>query len=438
MKEQNRTQNNAAISGVFPDLGGLPAESRPGWWTRTAERIVRAALADMRAGELRMVLPDGRVLSFGTGTDGPAAVMRVRDWRFFGRCALDGDIGFGESYQAGEWDTEDLAGVIGWFCANEENAPSMSGSRVNRWHFGLFNLGNRLRHLLRKNTIRGSRANIHAHYDLGNEFYGLWLDSTMTYSSALFEHPDQALDAAQTAKYERLCRMLKMGPSDRVLEIGGGWGGFASHAVRHHGCRVTAVTISSEQHRYASERFAREGIADRAEVVLLDYRKVPEMGRDFDKIASIEMLEAVGDEYLGEFFRICRGVLSPRGLIGAQFITCPDARHRELRRGVDWIQKHVFPGSLLLSLDRTNRVVEQATGMRLDDVVDFGADYARTLRMWRGRFNAGIATVRSMGFDDRFVRTWNYYLAYCEAAFAWKCIGVVQAVWTGASNPMPA
>ncbi len=388
----------------------------------------------MNEGSLRMQLPDGGEFSFGTVGSGPNACMRVHDWNFFNRCALDGDIGFGEAYQAGEWDSEDLAAVIGWFCANVENSPSMSGSRANRWHFGLFNLGNRLRHRLRRNTQRGARANIHAHYDLGNSFYELWLDPTMTYSSALFEYPDQPLESAQEAKYERLCNVLRLRPSDHVLEIGGGWGGFASHAARRHGCKVTAVTISPEQERFARQRFDREGIADRAEVRLLDYRRIPETGRRFDKIASIEMLEAVGDEYLADYFRTCRKVLSPRGLIGAQFITCPDTRHAELRRGVDWIQKHVFPGSLLLSLGRTNRVVERTTGMHLHDLKDFGPDYARTLRLWRERFNAGLAKVRAQGFDERFIRTWNYYLAYCEAAFAWRNIGVVQAVWTGANN----
>jgi cyclopropane-fatty-acyl-phospholipid synthase len=198
---------------------------------------------------------------------------------------------------------------------------------------------------------------------------------------------------------------------------------------------VTAVTISAEQQRFAAERFVREGVAGRAEVRLLDYRRLPELGVRFDKIASIEMLEAVGDEFLAGYFRVCRRVLSPNGLIGAQFITCPDARHAELRSGVDWIQKHVFPGSLLLSLNRTNRLVERTTGMHLHDLKDFGQDYARTLRMWRARFNAGLAKVREQGFDERFVRTWNYYLAYCESAFAWRNISVVQAVWTRANNP---
>ncbi len=303
----------------------------------------------------------------------------------------------------------------------------MSGSRRRDWRLGLLSVANRLRHHLNRNSLRGSKANIHAHYDLGNEFYALWLDPTLTYSSALFEHPDQNLEAAQSAKYERLCRQLRLRPSDSVLEIGSGWGGFASHAVRHHGCRVTTVTISAEQARHAAGRFAREGIADRAEVRLQDYRQVS--GR-FDKICSIEMLEAVGDEFLGTYFAKVQSLLTEQGRFAAQFITCPVARHADLRRVVDWIQKHIFPGSLLLSMNRVGGVVQRTGNLWLENLHDLGPDYARTLRHWRGRFNAQREAVLAQGFDPRFIRTWNYYLAYCEAAFAWRNISVVQATWS--------
>ncbi|MBL9174633.1 MAG: class I SAM-dependent methyltransferase, partial [Verrucomicrobiales bacterium] len=323
--------------------------------------------------------------------------------------------------------TPDLTAVIGWFCANVEQAPCMSGSRRRDPGLGILTLANRLRHLLNRNSLRGSRSNIRAHYDLGNEFYALWLDPTMTYSSALFEHPDQDLAEAQEAKYARLCRELRLRPTDSVLEIGSGWGGFASHAVRHHGCRVTTVTISEEQARYVRERFKREGLSGRAEVRLQDYRAVT--GR-FDRICSIEMLEAVGDRYLDTYFAQVQSLLAPDGRFAAQFITCPDTRHAELRRGVDWIQKHIFPGSLLLSMNRVGAAVERTGNLWLENLHDLGQDYARTLRQWRERFNARREDVLAQGFDARFLRTWNYYLAYCEAAFAWRNISVVQATWS--------
>jgi cyclopropane-fatty-acyl-phospholipid synthase len=406
-----------------------------GWLDALARRVVLAALRPMRRGCLRLSLPEGGEVLFGEAGAEPAAEVRVHHRDFFRRCALDGDLGFGEAYQAGDWDTPDLVAVIRWFCSNVESSPTMAGSSVQRWHFRLFNLGNRFRHRLRRNTESGSRANIQAHYDLGNAFYRLWLDPGMTYSSALFEFPDQSLEAAQDAKYDRLCRQLRLRPTDDVLEIGSGWGGFTRHAIRHYGCRVTTVTISQEQKRFAEERFQREGLADRATVRLMDYRRLPELGLQFDKIASIEMLEAVGDEYLETFFGICQGLLRRHGLLAAQFITCPDARHQELRNGVDWIQKHIFPGSLLLSLQRMSQATTRASNLQLHDLRDFGPDYARTLGHWRVRFNAGLDAVRAQGFDERFIRTWNYYLAYCEAAFATRNISVVQAVWTAPNNP---
>jgi cyclopropane-fatty-acyl-phospholipid synthase len=220
-----------------------------------------------------------------------------------------------------------------------------------------------------------------------------------------------------------------------VLEIGSGWGGFTSHAVRNYGCRVTTVTLSTEQQKFAQARFEREGIAHKAEVLLLDYRKLPSLGRRFDRIASIEMLEAVGDSFLETYFRVCQSLLWPGGLFAAQFITCPDSRYDELRRGVDWIQKHVFPGSLLLSLNRVNQAIARTGCLQLHDLKDFGPDYARTLRIWRERFNGRLDEVGKLGFDTHFIRTWNYYLAYCEAAFANRNISVIQGLWTVPNNP---
>jgi cyclopropane-fatty-acyl-phospholipid synthase len=400
-----------------------------------ARGFVRKVLTPMRRGRLEMVAPDGTVDTFGGAEPGPQARMMIRDHRFYRRCTLTGDIGFGEAYQAGEWESDDLYSVISWFCSNTDSAPTMSGSANQPLHLQLFSAANRVRHWMNRNSLAGSRHNIHAHYDLGNRFYQLWLDPTMTYSAALFESPDQALEAAQVAKYDRLCRQLRLKPGHEVLEIGSGWGGFTSHAVRNYGCRVTTVTLSIEQQKFAQARFEREGIANKAEVLLLDYRKLPSLGRRFDRIASIEMLEAVGDSFLETYFRVCQSLLWPGGLFAAQFITCPDSRYDELRRGVDWIQKHVFPGSLLLSLNRVNQAIARTGCLQLHDLKDFGPDYARTLRIWRERFNGRLDEVGKLGFDTHFIRTWNYYLAYCEAAFANRNISVIQGLWTVPNNP---
>jgi cyclopropane-fatty-acyl-phospholipid synthase len=421
-----------ALSAAIAASEEAPAAGIPRPLTAAvAERLVASAFEPMRLGRLSLSLPDGRELRFGSGEGGPLAQITVWRWRFFSRCAVGGDMGFGESYQDGDWDSPDLPAVIGWFCANVENSPSMSGSGRRQFRYSLMNGASRLRHLLNRNSRRGSRSNIRAHYDLGNAFYSRWLDASMTYSSALFESADQDLESAQRAKYARLARLLRLGPSDQLLEIGCGWGGMACHAVREHGCRVTAVTISEEQATYCRERFLREGVADRAEVRLVDYRRLE---GTYDKIVSIEMLEAVGDAYLDGFCRRVTSLLRPDGLFAAQFITCPDSRHAELRRGVDWIQKHVFPGSLLLSLNRLNGSFQKAGRLQLHDLHDMGLDYGRTLGMWRARFDAGLDSVSALGFDDRFIRTWKYYLAYCESAFLWRNISVVQALWTGPNN----
>lgn len=402
------------------------ASRQSGWWDRTCQDLVLRAFRAMTRGRMTVRLPDGSIRVFGEGGSGPVAEMQIRRQRFFRRGVLQGDVGFGEAYEDGDWETPDLVAVIGWFCANTDIAPCMSGSGHSDWRLGWMSLANRLRHRLNRNSLMGSRTNIQAHYDLGNEFYALWLDPTMTYSSALFERPNQDLAAAQTAKYDRLCRQLDLQPSDHVLEIGSGWGGFASQAVKNHGCRVTTVTISAEQASYAAHRFEREGISDRAQVRLQDYRQIT---GTYDKICSIEMLEAVGDEFLDTYFARIQALLSRHGRFAAQFITCPDARHAELRRGVDWIQKHIFPGSLLLSLNRVGQAVQRTGPLWLHDLHDMGPDYAETLRRWRERFNAQAEAVLALGFDRRFLRTWNYYLAYCEAAFAWRNISVVQATW---------
>ncbi len=415
---------NESLAATAP----LTAVAQPGLY----QRIVLDALGKMTAGSLTLELPDGSKRTIGTPGASTQATMRIRDAAFFKRCVLHGDIGFGESYVDGEWDTDNIERVISWAVLNIENSPAMSGSKTRSFALGLLKFTNRINHLLRPNSLSTARQNIAEHYDLGNDFYRLWLDPTMTYSSAIFTAPDQSLEAAQIEKYDALCRKLHIRSGDHVLEIGSGWGGFACHAVKNYGCRVTTVTISQEQFRYAKERFEREGIADHVDILLEDYRN---LDGKFDKIVSIEMMEALGDRYLPTYCRQLHRLLKPHGMVGVQYITVPDNRHAELRRGVDWIQKHIFPGSLLLSISRVNAAMNKTGDLFLHDIKDIGLSYARTLRMWFDSFNARLAEVRALGFDDRFIRKWNYYLQYCEAAFAMRNISVVQAVYTLPNNP---
>ena len=280
--------------------------------------------------------------------------------------------------------------------------------------------------------MENSRRNISEHYDLGNEFYQEWLDETMTYSCALFEEADETFEAAQNAKYEALCRKLKLKEGEHVLEIGCGWGGFCAYAAKKYRCRITALTISQAQADYARERMKREGLEDLVEIRIQDYREVT--GR-FDKIVSIEMLEAVGDRFHESFFGKCHEVMSEEGLLAVQMITVPDCRYPALRSGVDWIQRHIFPGSLLLSVGRVNQVLAKTGNLFLHDLQDMGTNYVHTLASWHQRFNQSEPRLRELGFDDAFMRSWNYYLKYCEAAFATRNISVVQAVYTRPNNP---
>ncbi len=396
------------------------------------ERMVIRLLSTMPRGGLRLQHQDGRVRHFGEpGAPVTARVVLRNDAEFFKRCAFYGNIGMGEAYSAGLWDTDDIAAVISWFILNVSALQGADTSSASLRGVNLLKIVNWFRHLSRENTVDTSRRNIAEHYDLGNEFYRLWLDPSMTYSSARFESAGQSLEDAQRGKYDALCRKLKLKATDHVLEIGCGWGGFAVHTARNYGCRVTGVTISEAQAAYARKRIADEGLQDRIEIRIQDYRHIT--GR-FDKIASIEMLEAVGDRYHDSFFAKCAEVLTPEGLLGVQMITVPDCSYGSLKKNVDWIQKHIFPGSLLLSVGRINDVLLKTGDLFMHDLEDMGADYARTLSTWHDNFNAVKREVEVLGFDERFMRSWNYYLKYCEAAFATRNISVVQAVYTRPNN----
>ena len=421
-----------------------PAARRPGFY----ERAVLRALHRLTAGRLDLELPDGTRLTLGAHRDqhwhrrtvAPAAlaipesaVLRVRRPAFFEKCALYGDIGFAEAYLDGDWDTPSIAAVIAWFLLNLDRAPTVSGSRVRTLGLNLLRSANRLGHLLRPNSRARAVRNIREHYDLSNEFFALWLDPSMMYSSARWDRPDLSLEEAQAAKNEALCRKLRLAPHHRVLEIGTGWGGWSLHAARHYGCRVTSLTISEQQYALARRRVAEAGLADRIEVRLQDYRDL-DPRESFDRLVSVEMLEAVGHRYLADWCRVADRVLARDGLMALQFIACPDARYAQFRRGVDFIQKHIFPGSLLLSVNRLNALLARHGGFVLHQLEDLGQDYARTLARWHEQFVQRETAVRALGFDDRFLRKWSYYLGYCEAAFALRNISVVQTVHTRPNN----
>ncbi|HWA24224.1 MAG TPA: cyclopropane-fatty-acyl-phospholipid synthase family protein [Lacunisphaera sp.] len=408
-----------------------------------AERLVLAALAGLPRGRLQLDLAGGATHVFGDRDEvqrevapgvGNYAFIRVhRSADFFRKCLLRGDIGFAEGYLDGDWTTPDLTAVIGWFVLNHEDAPTLSGSRHARsLALNLLRQADWLGHLLRPNNRATARRNIAEHYDLSNDFFALWLDETMTYSAARWDRADATLAEAQTAKNDALCRHLRLQPSDHVLEIGTGWGGWSLQAATKYGCRVTTVTISQQQHDFAVRRIAAAGLADRVDVRLQDYRDITGC---FDKIVSIEMLEAVGHRYLPDFAAAMDRLLKPAGLLALQYITVPDHRYDALRSGVDFIQKHIFPGSLLLSVNRLNQLLSERGGFVLQRMEDFGHDYPRTLRYWRERFHARIDAVRALGFDDRFIRKWHYYLCYCEAAFALRHISVVHTVHQRANHP---
>lgn len=409
-----------------------------------SERILFRALSGMKVGSLLLELPGGRMQVFGRTFKPeyqshaytmlePRAIIRVRHENFFRRCVFYGDIGFAESFIAGEWETDDLPALLRWFLANVAQAPTLSGSKRRAPALNLLRLLNKAAYLVRPNSPRTSRRNIAEHYDLSNDFFATFLDEGMTYSSGLWSEADISLEAAQLAKYERLCEKLRLKEEDEVLEIGCGWGTFAIHAAKTYGCRVVGLTLSEEQYNWAVKKVHEAGLEDRITICLEDYRR--HRGR-YNKIVSIEMLEAVGHRYLPDFARACDRLLLPEGLMAFQFIVCPDSRYNELRGGVDFIQKHIFPGSLLLSINRLNDLLSKKGGFWIHETQDIGLDYAQTLREWRRRFFDARDRILEQGFDESFIRKWLYYFSYCQAAFAARNISVVQAVYTRPNNPL--
>ncbi|MFG6462124.1 class I SAM-dependent methyltransferase [Roseateles sp. DXS20W] len=387
-----------------------------------AHRLLRM-LERLPHGRLDLQLPDGRQLSLGSG-DGERAALRVQRWSLFERVLKSGDIGLAESFIDGDWDTPDLAGLLRLALANREH---IEGLIYGRW-WG--RLAYRLRHLLRRNSRSGSAKNIHAHYDLGNDFYRLWLDPGMSYSSAWFEGRDPrdvGLVEAQDAKVRRALREAGVKPGDRVLEIGCGWGGLAEMAAREFGARVTGVTLSREQLQWGQARMRNAGLQQAVELLYQDYRDLPKQHADqpFDAIVSIEMFEAVGREYWRGYFETLNACLKPGGRACIQSITIRDDLFERYLRSTDFIQQYIFPGGLLPSPSAFEAEARRA-GFVVEHKLAFGRDYAETLRRWRDAFLKDIDAVQRQGFDLRFQRIWTFYLAYCEAAFDAGSTDVVQ------------
>lgn len=395
------------------------------------QQLVCSQLAKMTLGTLNLTLPSGQKLVFGDGSEEISASITVNHADFFKRIILYGDIGFGEAYVDGLWDTNSITHVISWVLLNVDNAPEVSGSKTKTFALNIMKWYNELFHISRSNTLKGSRKNISEHYDLNNDFFATFLDPTMTYSGAYFNRESISLEEAQLEKYKRLCTQLHLQPGDHVLEIGSGWGANAIYMAKNYGCKVTSLTLSAEQQKLAVQRVEEAGLSHKVEIRLQDYREVDGM---FDKIVSVEMLEAVGHKYLNTYFEKCNDLLKKDGILAIQVITCPDSRYEYLRKGVDWIQKHIFPGSLLPSIGAINEAVNQTGDLSLVDLKDLGLDYAQTLKAWCNKFNSALSEVKALGFDETFIRKWNYYLCYCEAAFAMRNINVMQLVYVRPNN----
>lgn len=411
-----------AIGGDEPLLDFDPAALSP---ARGLERLLRgrllAQMRDLRDCELRLIDADGD-LRLGTPASRPEdtlrATIRVRDPGFYRLVAANGSVGAGEAYMDGLWDCSDLVALVRILVRNRDTLDAMETgvARLGGWVM-------RSLQFLRRNTRIGSRRNIAAHYDLGNAFFRLFLDDNLMYSSALFAHEDESLEDASRRKLDRICHKLQLAPGDRVIEIGSGWGGFALHAAGRYGCHVTTTTISQEQFDLASARVREAGLDERVTVLRQDYRDL--QGR-YDKLVSIEMIEAIGHQYLDTYFGKCASLLHDHGAAVIQAITIEDHRYAQALTSVDFIKRHVFPGSFIPSIAAMQSAVARSGDLQLRHLEDFGTSYAYTLRAWRRRFLAELDRVRSLGYPPRFTRMWEFYLCYCEGGFRERSIGVTQ------------
>jgi len=400
-----------------PELSDTTRKAR--WLDKLARRIVFSRLEMLESGQI-IVSENGEQVTFGhLSEEYPlTAMLRVLNPKFYSDIAFGGSIGAGEAYVEGYWACANLSDLLQILIRNR--------GVLERMDSGLAFLSTPLRkvfHALNRNTRSGSRKNIAAHYDLGNDFYQLWLDEKMMYSSAYFATTDTTLEDAATEKLDRICRKLDLSANDSVIEIGTGWGGFAIHAARHFGCHVTTTTISQQQYNYAKQAISDAGLEDKITLLFQDYRDLE--GR-FDKLVSIEMIEAVGHEYHDTYFKKCCELLKSDGQMLLQAITIADQRFDQYKTGVDFIKRYIFPGGCLTSVTDMSRTLTRHTDMRVIHLEDIGPHYATTLRNWHDRFFARIDEVRGLGYSESFIRMWHFYLCYCESAFIERAIGDVQ------------
>ncbi len=416
-------------TGTLPRIA--PASTpKPHFLDGIAARAVHARLAGIEHGEL-VLHEAGSEYRYGerTARCSLTATLRIHDARFYSDMAFGGSIGAGEAYMQGWWSVDDLTALVRILICNRSVLDGMEG--------GLARLTGPLQkalHWFNRNTREGSRRNIAAHYDLGNDFFRLFLDPTLMYSSAIFENAGMTLEEAQLARLERICRALELQSSDHLLEIGTGWGGMAMHAARHYGCRVTSTTISREQFDLARERIEQAGLSDRITVLLEDYR---DLTGSYDKLVSIEMVEAVGHQFYDDYFGQCGRLLNDDGLMLLQAITIADQRYEQARRSVDFIQRYIFPGSTIPSVTAMLDSVTRSSDMRLVSLLDIGPHYATTLRLWRENFHRERDAVRALGYPESFLRMWEFYLCYCEGGFEERVISDAQLLFAKPGNRSP-
>ena len=383
--------------------------------------MVMGLLDKIAAGGITMLLPDGHVRTFGDTLSSLQGKMIINDYSFFRQIAIGGDVALGESFTEGVWDTDDVTTLFKVFIRNRDTL--LNGYPATAW---LSRLKNRLLHYLRENTLIGSVENIGHHYDLSNDFFRLFLDTSMTYSCGIYQADNDTLEDAQKKKHQTIINKARILESDHVLEIGCGWGSFAIEAVQRTGCSVTGITNSKAQYQYATERVKEANLEHRIAILLKDYREIE---GNYDKIVSIEMLEALGHRYYGKFFKCCERLLKSGGLFVAQVITIPDQRYENYRKETDWIQEHIFPGGLLPSLFVLSKAAAEHSTLLIENLENIGVHYARTLRDWRERFHTNLARIAAQGFDRNFQRKWTYYFSICEAGFAEKALGDLVIVF---------
>lgn len=392
---------------------------RPTWLQQAARRRLLNWLDTLKGGTVCFTDPYGSFCLGRPAVDGQQAQWQVTDPSFYSLLASGGSLGMAESFLRGQWQTDDLTSLLTILCRNLTSIPAGNAASLG-------NFVSRIAKLFQHNTRQTSKRHIAAHYDLSNEFFELFLDPTMMYSSGYFEHEDSTLLEASVAKLDQICGKLDLQKNDRVLEIGTGWGGFAMHAASRHEIDLTTTTISDAQYQKAAERLQHAELAGRVKLLNVDYR---DLTGTFDKIVSIEMVEAVGDRFMDTYFRRCSQLLKPGGRFVLQAIVMPEQRYQSYRRSADFIQKYIFPGGFMPSVAAMQESVGRTSNLRLQHIEDLSSHYGRTLSEWRNRFFERLDDVRRLGFDDRFIRMWEYYLCYCEAAFQEQAVGVVQIVW---------